>query len=128
MTLRMHKFFLFCVVATSLPLTTALAEGDAAVGKRQFAPCSACHTVEEGGPNKVGPNLFGVIGREAGAREDFAYSPALKNSGVVWTEDNLRAWIKKPMSFIKGTKMPFAGYASTAIQDNVIAYLKETTQ
>jgi len=128
MTLRLRKFFLICTVTASMPLAGAMAEGDATLGKRQFAPCSACHTVDKGGPNKVGPNLHGIIGRAAGLREDFAYSPALKASGVVWTDENLRAWIKKPMAFIKGTKMPFAGYASEAIQDNIIAYLKETTQ
>jgi cytochrome c len=128
MILRVRRFFLLCAVAVSLPLAGATAEGDAAMGKRQFAPCSACHTVEEGGPNKVGPNLFGVIGRAAGLREDFAYSPALKTSGVAWTDESLREWIKKPMAFIKGTKMPFAGYASEVIQDNIIAYLKEATQ
>lgn len=105
-----------------------MADGDAAMGKRQFAPCSACHTVEAGGPNKVGPNLYGIIGRTAGLRENYVYSPALKASGVVWTDENLRAWIKKPMAFIKGTKMPFGGYPSKVMQNNIIAYLKEATK
>jgi cytochrome c len=128
MTQLAHKFFLACAAVVLLPISGALAEGDAALGKRQFAPCSACHTVEAGGPNKVGPNLHGIIGRAAGMREDFKYSPALKSSGVVWTDENLRNWIKKPMAFIKGTKMPFGGYASEKIQDNIIAYLKEATK
>ncbi len=124
----MRNAFILSTALIALPLAGALADGDAVMGKRQFAPCSACHTVEAGGPNKVGPNLHGIIGQTAGMREDFVYSTALKESGVVWTEENLRAWIKKPMDFIKGTKMPFGGYASEAIQDNVIAYLKEATQ
>ncbi len=124
----MRKLIGAFLVLVMLPHSAALADGDAELGKRQFAPCSACHTVEEGGPNKVGPNLFGIIGREAAMREDFVYSEALKNSGVVWTDDNLRAWIAKPMDFIKGTKMPFGGYASEDIQNNVIAYLKQATQ
>jgi len=124
----MRKILLVSTALVTLPLAGALADGDAAMGKRQFAPCSACHTVEVGGPNKVGPNLHGIIGRAAGMREDFVYSPALKESGVVWTEENLRAWIKKPMDLIKGTKMPFGGYASEEVQDNVLAYLKEATQ
>ncbi len=124
----MRKIFIVSATLIALPLSAAQADGDAAMGKRQFAPCSACHTVEAGGPNKVGPNLHGIMGQTAGMRDDFVYSPALKESGIVWTEENLRAWIKKPMDFIKGTKMPFGGYASEEIQDNIIAYLKEATQ
>lgn len=124
----MRKTPYIIAVLILLPLSEVIADGDPAMGKRQFAPCSACHTVEAGGPNKVGPNLHGIIGRAAGLREDFAYSQALKASGVVWTEENLRAWIKKPMDFIAGSKMPFGGYASKKIQDNIISYLKEATQ
>ncbi|MEQ9448754.1 MAG: cytochrome c family protein [Rhodospirillaceae bacterium] len=119
---------LLCSIVLCGVSAAAHAQGDPEMGKRQFAPCSACHTVEEGGPNKVGPNLFGIMGRAAGTREDFIYSPALKNSGVVWTEDNLRAWIMKPQDFIKGTKMPFPGYPKEEMVDNVIAYLSEATQ
>ena len=124
----MRKVLLSCATLALLPLSGAMADGDAVMGKRQFAPCSACHTVEAGGPNKVGPNLHGIIGRAAGMRENYVYSLALKASGVVWTDESLRAWIKKPMAFIKGTKMPFGGYPSEEIQNNIIAYLKETTK
>ncbi len=126
--MQFRSLFIVSALISLFPITGAQAEGDPVLGKRQFTPCLACHTVEEGGPNKVGPNLWGVIGSKAGSREDYVYSPALKDSGVVWTEENLRAWIERPMNFIKGTKMPFGGYASKDIQDNVIAYLKEATQ
>ena len=124
----MSKAPIIIAVLILFPLSEVSADGAPARGKRQFAPCSACHTVEAGGPNKVGPNLHGIIGQTAGLREDFVYSEALKASGVVWTEENLRAWIKKPMDFIAGSKMPFGGYASEKIQNNIIAYLKEATQ
>ena len=126
--MRIRNSLIVSTLVILFPNASAQAEGDPALGEQQFRPCSACHTVEEGGPNKIGPNLWGVIGRKAGSKEDFVYSPALKNSDVVWTEENLHAWIEKPMNFIRGTRMPFGGIPSKDMRDNVIAYLKEATQ
>ncbi len=112
------------VVATA----GARADGDPDMGKRQFAPCSACHTVEEGGPDKLGPNLHGVFGRKAGTKPDFAYSDALKNSGITWDADKINTWITKPAAMVPGTKMAFIGISKDEVRANIIAYLQQATK
>ncbi len=115
--------------AVLIPVAGAAhAGGDAALGKRAFAPCMACHTVEAGGPNKVGPNLHGVIGSKAGAKPDFKYSDAMKKSGIVWNEAKLDEYLKKPSAFIPGNKMAFIGITKDDVRTNVIAYLQEATK
>jgi len=112
-----------------LPLSFAAhADGDAVQGKKQFAPCSACHTVEKGGANKIGPNLHGFLGKKAGSnRADYNYSNAMKTSTVVWTEEVLEQYLTKPAGFIPGNKMPFVGIPNHDTRVNIIAFLKEAT-
>jgi cytochrome c len=111
-------------VAMSAISGTAFAEGDAAVGAKVFNKCKACHTVEEGGKHKVGPNLHNIVGRAAGIAEGYRYSKAMAGSGITWDEATLIAYLENPRKYIKGTKMSFAGLRKPADRDNVIAYLK----
>ncbi len=107
----------------------ANAAGDPVLGKKQFAPCSACHTVEKGGPNKIGPNLNGVIGKKAGTnRTDYAYSNAMKNAPITWSEEELMKYLVKPMEYVKGTKMPFVGVPNPEVRANIVAYVLEATK
>jgi cytochrome c len=125
----MRKAILAAVAMVPFTFAAAHAEGDAAMGKKQFAPCSACHTVEADGPNKVGPNLHGVFGKKAGTNKaDFTYSDALKKSGVTWDEAKLNEYITKPSALIPGNKMAFMGVAKDDVRANIIAYLKEATK
>ncbi|MEO3427411.1 cytochrome c family protein [Pelagibius sp. CAU 1746] len=118
------------VLATALACfaTPALADGDAEKGEKVFRKCKACHAVGEDAKNKVGPQLNGIVGATVGMVEDFKYSDAFKEKsaeGMVWSEDNLDAYLKKPKDLIPGTKMTFAGLRKDDEREDVIAYLKQ---
>lgn len=100
---------------------------DLANGQRVFARCRSCHTITEGGPNMTGPNLYGVFGRAAGAAEGYNYSTAVKQAGFVWDADHLNNWLENPRTFLKGTKMSFAGIPDATDRRDVIAFLKVET-
>ncbi len=103
----------------------AHAAGDAAEGKKVFTRvCGACHTDQANGPRKLGPTLFGVVGRKAGSVEGFRYSEANKNSGVTWTPEVLDEYLKDPKAKVPGTTMAFAGLKNDTERQNVIAYLE----
>lgn len=99
------------------------AAGDAANGKEIFSRCAACHTVIKGGLDGIGPDLFGIVGRKAGTRLNFAYSTSLKNSGIAWTVDKLDAWIASPAKLVPGNRMAFGGIADVKQRTDLIAYL-----
>jgi cytochrome c len=120
---------LLALPLASLVAPIARADGDPEMGKRQFAPCSACHTVEEGGADKLGPNLHCVFGRKAGTKEGFAgYSDGLKASGIVWDADKINTWITNPRKVVPDTKMAFLGISNDAVRANIIAYLQQATK
>lgn len=94
-----------------------------AAGKEIFTKCSACHSLDSS-KNAFGPSLIGVVGREAASLPRFAYSDALRNSGITWTEDNLRQWIAGNDQFVPGTRMRHVEITDKAEQDYLISYLK----
>ena len=99
--------------------------GDATKGEKVFRKCKTCHTVEKDGKNKVGPNLFGVVGRKAGAVEGFKYSSAMAESGLTWDEATLNKFLEKPKDVVKKTKMVFPGLRKDDERADVIAYMKQ---
>jgi len=103
-------------------LLLIVAAGDARHGAVVFAQCAACHSLEAG-KDMLGPHLKGIVGRRAGEDEGFVYSPALRRSGIVWTPENLDAYLKDPQATVRGTKMPFEGLPSDRDRADVIAYL-----
>jgi cytochrome c len=103
---------------------TVLATADAAAGKTISTKCEQCHDLSKGGPNKIGPNLFGVVDRARASHEGFAYSSAMKGKPGNWTYDELFKFIKAPGVDIPGTKMSFAGLRSEKDRINLIAYLR----
>jgi cytochrome c len=102
--------------------------GDPVMGKRLFAQCGSCHAVEANGAEKIGPSLHGLFGRKAGAVPAFAYSQAMRESGIVWDAHQLGAFIKQPSVFLPGTRMAFLGVAKDQARADIIAYLQEATK
>ena len=94
---------------------------DAERGKALFAPCAACHSER---PDALGPSLKGVLGRQSAALPDFRYSNPMKRAGLVWDEDNLRAYIHDPQAKVRGNRMPYAGMSDPNDVDDVVAYLR----
>ena len=101
-----------------------LANASAEDGAKTFRQCAACHTVNEGGKNGVGPNLYGVVGAQVAGRGDFTYSAALAGIGGSWTYEQLDAFLTSPRGFASGTKMSFAGLRRETDRAKVIQYLR----
>ncbi len=124
----MKKLTILAAVFAALALNAGNASAaDAAKGKKVYNKCKACHALKAG-KNKVGPTLHGLFGRKAATVPNFKYSKAMKASGVTWDEESLRAYLKKPRKFIKGTRMAFAGIKKKKQMDDLVAYLKEATK
>ena len=109
---------------SAVPLPNLLAAADAAKGEAVFAKCAACHTINSGGANGIGPNLFGTLGEEIGhGKHGFAFSAALAGMGGSWDFEKMNAWLTSPRKFAPGTKMSFAGLSSPEDRANLIVYL-----
>jgi len=105
------------------PIAFFLASADAAKGEQVFKKCAACHNAEPGGPNALGPALFGVMGNPVAGHPGFAFSPALKEKGGSWDWETMSQWLANPKKFAPGTKMTFAGLSKPEDRANVMAFL-----
>lgn len=105
------------------PVETLFATADVKRGETAAKKCQACHTFDKGGPNRVGPNLWGVVGRPRASEAGFNYSAAMKAKGGDWSFDDLYAFLKSPKAFVPGTAMGFAGISKASERADVIDYL-----
>lgn len=115
--------------AKSEPIGPMLASADASAGEAVFKKCASCHTVEKGGPNKVGPNLWSVVNRPVASHEGFSYSAGMQTFAeggkVVWDYDHLSYFLEAPKKHVPGTAMGFAGIKKVDERANLIAWLRE---
>jgi cytochrome c len=110
-----------CAVFAAGPCSAA----DAVHGKTVFnQQCGVCHSAAKGGPNTVGPDLYGVVGRAAGSLKGFNYSSAMKSANFSWSVDRLHDYIASPVSVVPGNHMPYSGLKNSAQLDDLLAYLK----
>jgi cytochrome c len=113
--------------APAVPIAVRLATADVAAGETSIGKCKQCHTLNKGEPNKIGPNLYGIVGGPLGHMEGFKYSKGLldkKAEGLTWTFENLDHFLFAPKAFVPGTAMGFAGLKKDDERTNVIAYLR----
>lgn len=108
------------------PVLPLLASADIGAGEKVFKKCSGCHTVEDGGANKVGPALYDIVNRAVGAADGFSYSGPMKAfaDGKAWDYETLNAFLWKPKEIVKGTSMGFGGLKKVEDRANLIAYLR----
>ena len=125
--LAMRGRMLLWTVALVTAAGTARAGGDAARGEKLYEDCAACHSIERG-VNGVGPTLYGIFGRKAGELDDYRYSPALKRSGIIWTEGTLDTFIADSQATVPANRMPYAGMPNAADRSDLIAYLQKASK
>ena len=115
------------VSSESENIMALFASTSAAEGAKVFKKCAACHSITEGGGNKIGPALWGVLGRSAGSIPDYKYSKAMAAYSKNWSFEEMNGFLIKPKDWIKGTKMSFAGLRSAKDRAAVILYMNENT-
>jgi cytochrome c len=108
-------------------LPPAYQGADLSNGEAKFAVCRACHTLNQGGDDMTGPNLWGIFGRKAGSKPGFAYSDDMKSAGWTWDAARIDTWITNPHAVLAGTKMTFIGMPNATDRRDVIAFLKVQT-
>ena len=114
-------------VIEEVDIASLLSIGNVAHGEKVFKKCSACHSIDKGGENKIGPALYNVLGRQVGGVAEYKYSSALVEYNKEWTFEEMNGFLKKPASYIKGTKMAFAGLRKEKDRSSVILYLNQNS-
>lgn len=122
-----NAFLKGIVTALLMMMTSSVSAQDTSEGDRLFRRCAACHTLEEGGGNRVGPNLFGVFGRDIASADGFRYSPALLALEGSWTMEKMDQYLLSPRTFARGTRMAFAGLRDPDERQALIAWLAAQT-
>ena len=115
------------IAEEKVDIAALIAMGDIATGEKVFKKCAACHSINKGGKNAIGPALYNVVGRKVGAVEDYKYSKALAAYDKEWTFEELNGFLIKPAKWIKGTKMAYAGLRKEKDRASVIKYLNENS-
>lgn len=108
---------------TPVPLGALLAKANPANGEKAFKKCASCHSAENDGKNKVGPNLWGVVGRNRGTMAGFAYSDSMKGMGGAWDFATINEFLTNPKAFLPGTKMAFAGVKKATDRADILVFL-----
>ena len=114
-------------VIEKIDIAQIMALGDVVSGEKIFKKCAACHSINKGGKNKIGPGLYNVVGRAVGGVDDYKYSKALASYGKEWTFEELNGFLQKPSSYIKGTKMSYAGLRKEVDRASLIKYLNQSS-
>ena len=114
-------------VEEKIDIVAIMALGDVTAGEKIFKKCAACHSIEKGGANKIGPALYGVVGSKVGHVSDYKYSKALATYGKQWSFEELNGFLTKPASYLKGTKMSYAGLRKETDRASVIKYLNQNS-
>lgn len=112
------------VVEIPFPSPEFISAMNAAEGEKQFKKCTSCHTIDKGGANGTGPNLYGIVGASAGQNAGFGYSSALTGAGITWNYEELNDFLTKPSKYIKGTAMNYIGLKKEEQRAAVIEYLR----
>ena len=115
------------VSSDSENIMALFASASAAEGAKVFKKCAACHSITQGGGNKIGPALWGVLGRQAGSVSDYKYSKAMTAHDKAWSFEEMNGFLTKPKDWVKGTKMSFAGLKKAKDRAAVILYMNEKT-
>ena len=113
------------IVEEKVDLVALMALGDISSGEKIFKKCAACHSIEKGGKNKIGPALYNVVGRQVGGVDGYKYSKALVSYEKKWTFEELNGFLLKPAKWIKGTKMAYAGLRKEEDRASIIKYLNQ---
>ena len=114
-------------VEEKIDIAAIMELGDAISGEKIFKKCAACHSINKGGKNKIGPALYNIVGSPVGGVDNYKYSKALASYGRDWTFKELNGFLQKPASYLKGTKMSYAGLRKEKDRASVIKYLNQNS-